>query len=86
MRSPHVDGESVSVAGDAKRPLPDDKPVLLNLPRPLLDQVNLAVRKQGVSRTHFLRQAIERNLRHYMRHYKSVERAVFARIYRQGMS
>jgi hypothetical protein len=47
---------------------------------------DLAVRKQGVSRTHFLRQAIERNLRHYMRHYKSVERAVFARIYRQGMS
>jgi hypothetical protein len=29
-----------------------------------------------------LRQAVERNLRHY----QNVERAVFARIYQQGMS
>ena len=60
----------------------NDKPVLLNLPLPLLDQVDLAVREQGVSRTRFLRQAVERNLRHY----QNVERAAFARIYRQGMS
>jgi hypothetical protein len=33
-------------------------------------------------RSPFLRQAIERNLRHYQR----VERAMFARIYQQGMS
>lgn len=42
----------------------------------------MAVREQGVSRSHFLRQAIERNLRHY----QNVERAIFARIYQQGMS
>jgi metal-responsive CopG/Arc/MetJ family transcriptional regulator len=60
----------------------NDKPVLLNLPLSLLDQVDLAVREQGVSRTHFLRQAAERNLRHY----QNVERATFARIQRQGMS
>jgi metal-responsive CopG/Arc/MetJ family transcriptional regulator len=56
--------------------------VLLNLPVPLLDQVDLAVREQGVSRSQFLRQAIERNLRHY----QNFERAVFMRIYQQGMS
>lgn len=60
----------------------NDKPVLLNLPLSLLDQVDLAVREQGVSRTHFLRQAVERNLHHY----QNVERAMFARIYRQGLS
>jgi metal-responsive CopG/Arc/MetJ family transcriptional regulator len=64
------------------RPKRNDKPVLLNLPVPLLDQVDLAVREQGVSRTQFLRQAVERNLRHY----KDVERAVFVRIYQMGMS
>ncbi len=64
------------------RPKRNDRPVLLNLPVPLLDQVDLAVREQGVSRTQFLRQAVERNLRHY----KDVERAMFARIYQQGMS
>ena len=56
--------------------------MLLNLPVLLLDQVDLAVREQGVTRSHFLRQAIERNLRHY----QNVERAVFHRIYQQGMS
>jgi metal-responsive CopG/Arc/MetJ family transcriptional regulator len=60
----------------------NDKPVLLNLPEDVLEEVDTAVREQGVSRTHFLRQAVERNLRHY----QSVERAVFARIYQQGMS
>jgi len=40
------------------------------------------VHEQGVTRSQFLRQAIERNLRHYQR----VERAIFARIYQQGMS
>ena len=60
----------------------NDKPVLLNLPVPLLEQVDLAVNEQGVSRSHFLRQSIERNLRHY----QNVERAVFHRIYQQGMS
>jgi metal-responsive CopG/Arc/MetJ family transcriptional regulator len=64
------------------RPKRNDKPVLLNLPVPLLDQVDLAVQEQGVSRTQFLRQAVERNLRHY----QDVERAVFARIYQLGMS
>jgi len=42
----------------------------------------LAVREQGVTRSQFLRQAIERNLRHY----QNVERAIFRRIYQQGMS
>jgi metal-responsive CopG/Arc/MetJ family transcriptional regulator len=64
------------------RPKRNDKPILLNLPKQILDEVDLAVREQGVTRSQFLRQAIERNLRHYQR----VERAIFARIYHQGMS
>jgi hypothetical protein len=44
--------------------------------------VDTVVREQGVSRLQFLRQSIERNLRHYDRY----ERAIFARIYQQGMS
>jgi metal-responsive CopG/Arc/MetJ family transcriptional regulator len=60
----------------------NDKPVLLNLPALVLEEVDMAVREQGVSRTYFLRQAVERNLCHY----QNVERAVFARIYQQGMS
>jgi len=64
------------------RPKLNDKAVLLNLPMQILEQVDMAVREQGVSRSHFLRQAIERNLRHY----QNVERAIFARIYQQGMS
>jgi metal-responsive CopG/Arc/MetJ family transcriptional regulator len=58
------------------------KPVLLNLPTCVLEQVDRAVREQGVTRSQFLRQAVERNLRHYQR----VERAIFARIYEMGMS
>ena len=64
------------------RPKRNDKPVLLNLAVQVLEEVDMAVREQGVSRSHFLRQAIERNLRHY----QDVERAVFARIFQQGMS
>ena len=64
------------------RPKRNDKPVLLNLPQPVLEQVDMAVREQGVTRSQFLRQAVERNLRHY----QNVERAIFARIYEQGMS
>ena len=60
----------------------NDKAVLLNLPINVLEEVDLAVREQGVSRSQFLRQAVERNLRHYQK----VERAIFARIYQQGMS
>ena len=60
----------------------NDKPVLLNLPVQILEQVDIAVGEQGVTRSQFLRQAIERNLRHYQR----CERALFARIYQQGMS
>jgi metal-responsive CopG/Arc/MetJ family transcriptional regulator len=60
----------------------NDKPVLLNLPKQILDEVDKAVREQGVTRSQFLRQAVERNLRHY----QVVERAVFMRIYQQGMS
>jgi metal-responsive CopG/Arc/MetJ family transcriptional regulator len=64
------------------RPKRNDKPVLLNLAVQVLEEVDMAVREQGVSRSHFLRQAIERNLRHY----QDVERAIFARIYHLGMS
>jgi metal-responsive CopG/Arc/MetJ family transcriptional regulator len=62
--------------------------VLLNLPVQILEQVDMAVREQGVSRSHFLRQAIERNLHHdrNLRHYLRVERAIFARIYQEGMN
>ncbi len=61
---------------------PNDKPVLFNIPVPLLKHIDLAAREQGVTRTHFLRQSVERNLQHY----QNVERAIFARIYQQGMS
>lgn len=64
------------------RPKRNDKSVLLNLPVQILEQVDMAVREQGVTRSQFLRQANERNLRHYQR----VERAIFARIYQEGMS
>jgi metal-responsive CopG/Arc/MetJ family transcriptional regulator len=64
------------------RPKRTDKPVLLNLPKRVLEEVDMAVREQGVSRSQFLRQAVERNLRHY----QNFERAIFARIYQQGMS
>jgi metal-responsive CopG/Arc/MetJ family transcriptional regulator len=60
----------------------NDRPVLLNLPVQVLEQVDMAVREQGVTRSHFLRHAVERNLRHYQR----VERAIFAHIYQEGMS
>ena len=63
------------------RPKRNDKAVLLNLPVNILEEVDLAVRQQGVTRSQFLRQAVERNLRHY----QNVERAIFARIYQQGM-
>ena len=64
------------------RPKRDDKPVLLNLPACILEQVDMAVREQGVTRSQFLRQAVERNLSHYAR----CERALFARMHREGMS
>jgi metal-responsive CopG/Arc/MetJ family transcriptional regulator len=64
------------------RPKRNDKPILLNLPAQILEQVDMAVREQGVSRSQFLRQAVERNLRHY----QNVERAIFCRIYQQGIS
>jgi predicted DNA-binding protein len=60
----------------------NDRPVLLNLPVQILEQVDRAVSEQGVTRSQFLRQAIERNLRHY----QNFERAIFRRIYQQGMS
>ena len=63
------------------RPKRNDKPLLLNLPKQILEEVDMAVREQGVTRSQFLRQAVERNLRHYQK----VERALFARIYQQGM-
>ena len=63
-------------------PKRNDKPVLLNLPKQILEEVDMAVREQGVTRSQFLRQAIERNLRHY----QNVERAIFRRIYHQGLS
>ena len=64
------------------RPKRNDRPILLNLPERVLEEIDMAVREQGVSRSQFLRQAVERNLRHY----QNVERAIFARIYQQGMS
>lgn len=63
------------------RPKRNDKPVLLNLPVQILEQVDTAVREQGVTRSQFLRQAVEWNLNHYQR----CERALFARIYHDGM-
>jgi hypothetical protein len=42
---------------------------------------DIAVREQRVTPSQFLGQAVERNLRHYQK----VERALFARIYHEGM-
>ena len=64
------------------RPKRNDRPILLNLPERVLEEIDMAVREQGVSRSQFLRQAVERNLRHY----QNFERAIFARIFQQGMS
>jgi hypothetical protein len=64
------------------RPRRNDSAVLLLLPKQTLEQVDVVVRQQGVTRLHFLRQSVERNLRHYER----CERAIFAHIYQQGMS
>jgi metal-responsive CopG/Arc/MetJ family transcriptional regulator len=41
--------------------------VLLLLPKQVLEQVDSAVREQGVTRSQFLRQAVARNLNHYQR-------------------
>jgi metal-responsive CopG/Arc/MetJ family transcriptional regulator len=60
----------------------NDIPVLLNLPSRILDEVDIAVREQGVTRTQFLRQAVERNINHY----RKVERDIFRRIHQMGMS
>ena len=62
------------------RPKRNDKAVLLNLPVNVLEEVDMAVRQQGVTRSQFLRQAVERNLRHY----QNFERAIFARIHLEG--
>jgi metal-responsive CopG/Arc/MetJ family transcriptional regulator len=56
--------------------------MLLNLPERVLEEIDMAVHEQGVSRSQFLRRAVERNLRHY----QNFERAIFARIYQHGMS
>jgi metal-responsive CopG/Arc/MetJ family transcriptional regulator len=64
------------------RPKRNDKPVLLNLPICVLEEVDMAVREQGVTRSQFLRQAVERNLRHYQR----CERSLFECMHREGMS
>jgi metal-responsive CopG/Arc/MetJ family transcriptional regulator len=60
----------------------NDRPVLLNLPVQILEGVDIVVREQGVTRSQFLRQAVERNLSHYQR----CERTLFARMFQQGMS
>ena len=64
------------------RPKRDDKALLLNLSKAILEAVDIAAREQGVTRSQFLRQAVERNLRHY----QEVERAIFAHMSQQGMS
>jgi metal-responsive CopG/Arc/MetJ family transcriptional regulator len=64
------------------RPKRNDTPVLLNLPSHVLAEVDVAVREQGVTRTQFLRQAVERNLNHY----RKVERDIFRRVHQMGMS
>ena len=64
------------------RPKRNDSPVLLNLPKLILEEVDRVVREQSITRSQFLRQAVERNLSHYQR----CERALFARMHQQGMS
>jgi hypothetical protein len=54
----------------------------LSLPTPVLEEVDMAVPEQGVTPSQFLRQSVERNLRHY----RSVERAVFAHLFLMGLS
>lgn len=64
------------------RPKRSDRRILLNWPERVLEEIDMAVREQGVSRSQFLRRAVERNLRHY----QNFERAIFARIYQHCMS
>lgn len=57
------------------------KPFLLNLRSDVFTRVVTAAREQHVTITQFLRQSVERNLRHY----ESVERPMFLRLASDGM-
>jgi hypothetical protein len=48
----------------------------------MLEEIDAAVMEQGVTRTHFLRQAAERNLAHYRR----VERPYYKLMQEKGLS
>ena len=58
------------------------KPVLLNLSNDVFDRVAIAAHEQNVTKTQFLRQAVERNLDHYEKH----EQPVFQQLFIRGLS
>ncbi len=60
----------------------NDKPVLLNLNPDILDRVAIAAHEQNVTKTQFLRQAVERNLHHYEKH----EQPAFQQLFIKGLS
>lgn len=64
------------------RQRPNYKPILLNLPVPMLEQVDVVADEQNVTRSQFLRQSVERNLNHYFKH----ERRHFQHLHRMGMT
>jgi metal-responsive CopG/Arc/MetJ family transcriptional regulator len=43
------------------------KSILLNLPPDLAERIDVVVRPRYETRTHFIREAVRRNLRHYER-------------------
>jgi len=45
----------------------NERPILLNLPTRLIVAVDIAVKEQGIDRSQFLRQSVERNLDRYKR-------------------
>tara|TARA_B100000315_G_scaffold222101_1_gene225945 strand:- start:2803 stop:3039 length:237 start_codon:yes stop_codon:yes gene_type:complete len=48
-----------------KRPKRNDKSVLLNLPVPIIHQIDEYASVLSVTRTQFLRQSVERNLQYF---------------------
>ena len=60
----------------------NDIPFMLNLSTDVFDRVAIAAHEQNVTKTQFLRQAVERNLHHYEKH----EQPVFQQLFIKGLS
>jgi predicted DNA-binding protein len=60
----------------------NDMPFLLNLSHDMFDRLAIAAHEQNVTKTQFLRQAVERNLSHYEKH----EQPVFQQLFIKGLT